>query len=145
MEKSKRQTAKKQRSRFLPFVLFNAFQSDIFPSAFYPDLKPFRVHHLYRRFNANRNASEKPVARRKHHEEGVFCNGKMGDLGGVLFIGGIEHAVAGFPGVAVDLVERGEVPLVRWRKNRVAATVAGARGLSCRFGIDTLGGAINLI
>ena len=69
----------------------------------------------------------------------------MGDLGGVLFVGGIEHALVGFPRVAVDLVERGEIPLVRWRKNGVVAALAGARGFSRRFRIGAVGGAINVI
>jgi hypothetical protein len=69
----------------------------------------------------------------------------MGDLGGVLFVGGIEHAFVGFPGIVVDLLERGKIPLVRWRKHGVVAALAGACGVSCRFGLDTLGGAINVI
>jgi hypothetical protein len=69
----------------------------------------------------------------------------MGDMGGVLFVGGIEHAFVGFPGVAVDLVERGEISLVRWRENSVVATLASARGVSRRFGIDALGGEIKVI
>ena len=68
----------------------------------------------------------------------------MGHLGGVLFIGGIEHAFVGFPGVAVDLMERGEIPLVRRRKNSVAATLAGACGVSRWGGIDAFGGAIKV-
>lgn len=69
----------------------------------------------------------------------------MGHLGGVLFVGGIEHALVGFPRVAIDLMERGEVPLVRWRKNGVVAALAGACGVSRRFRIDAWGGAINVI
>ncbi|MCI0690761.1 hypothetical protein L0337_02000 [candidate division KSB1 bacterium] len=69
----------------------------------------------------------------------------MGYLGGVLFIGGIEYAFVGFPGIDVDLMERGKIPLVRWQKNGVVATLAGTYGISRRFGIAALGGAINVI
>ncbi len=69
----------------------------------------------------------------------------MGDLGSVLFAGGIEHALVGFPGVAINLMERSEIPLVRWRKNGVVAALAGARGVSRRFRIDAVGGTIKVI
>jgi hypothetical protein len=122
------------------------FQIGHLPVSFLPDFKPFRVHHPHRHFNADQNAARKSIKpTRQRGAQRFFFDGKMGDLGSVLFIGGIEHALVGFSGVAIDVVERGEVPLVRWRKNGVVAALAGARRVSCRFGLDALGGAINVI
>jgi hypothetical protein len=105
------------------------------------------VYHLHRHFNADQNAARKSIeltrqSAKERGAQGFFFGGKMGNLGGVLFVGGIEHTPFGFPGIVVDLVECGKIPLVRWRKNGVVAALAGARGVSRRFGIDALGGAI---
>jgi len=54
----------------------------------------------------------------------------MGDLGGFLFAGGIEHALHRFSGAAADGLERGAFSLVRERKNHLVATLAGRDGFS---------------
>ncbi len=82
---------------------------------------------------------------RQYPTPGFFFGGEVGHLGGVLSVGGLEHASVGFPRLAADLVEPGAVSLVRWGKNGVVETLAGVRRIFHRFGVDLLGGALSIL
>lgn len=69
----------------------------------------------------------------------------MGDLGGILFVGGAELALAGFSGALDDFMEHGKISLVRARTSRMAETMAITAGLSRRCGTGVVGGYVIII